>query len=59
MKKFYRNEEERELLIRKGVFPYNWFDSIEKLNEEKIPNIEEFYSKLNDENITEEDYKHT
>ena len=58
MKKFYKNEEERELLTRKGVFPYDWFDNIQKLNEEKLPDIEEFYSKLNDENITEEDYEH-
>ena len=40
------------------MFPYDWFDSIEKLNKEKLPDIKEFYSKLNDENITEEDYRH-
>ena len=40
------------------MFPYDWFDSIEKLNEEKLPDIEEFYSKLNDENISEADYEH-
>ena len=43
LKKFYKNEEERELLTRKGVFPYDWFDSIEKLNKEKLPDIKEFY----------------
>ena len=40
------------------MFPYDWFDSIEKLNKEKLPDIEEFYSKLNDEIITEENYEH-
>ena len=39
------------------MFPYDWFDSIKKLEETKWPYIEEFYSKLNDENITEEDYE--
>ena len=58
MKKFYKNEEERELLTRKGVFPYDWFDNIEKLKEVKLPDIKEFYSKLNDENIREADYEH-
>ena len=74
MKKFYTIKDECDstrgsrikdsfsskaaLLIRKGVFPYDWFDNIEKLNEEKLPDIEEFYSKLNDENISEADYEH-
>ena len=40
MKNFYKNEDERELLTRKCVFPYDWFDSIEKLNKEKLPDIE-------------------
>ena len=55
---FFEDEEERELLKRKRVFPYDWFDSIEKLNEKNLPPIEEFYSKLNEKNISEEDYEH-
>ena len=58
LKRSYKDEEERKLLSQKGVFPYDWFDSIEKLNVEKLPDIEEFYSKLNDENISEADYEH-
>ena len=34
------------------------WDSLEKFKETKLPPIENFYSKLNDENITEEDYQH-
>ena len=34
---FFEDEEERILLKRKGVFPYDWFDSIEKLNEKNLP----------------------
>ena len=58
LKKFFKNEEERELLTRKVVFPCDWFDYIEKLNQTKLPDIKEFYSKLNDENISEKDYEH-
>ena len=34
MKSFFKDEEERKLLSRK-VFPYDWFDNIEKLEEKK------------------------
>jgi len=26
-----------KLLLRKGVFPYDWFDSFEKLSEKQLP----------------------
>ena len=48
-----------DLLLRKGVFPYAWFDSFEKLNETKLPPKKEFYSKLNDSEISDSDYEHT
>ena len=35
-----------DLVLRKGVFPYEWFDDIEKLNETEFPPIEAFYSSL-------------
>ena len=31
---------------RKSVFLYEWFDSIDKLNETSLPTKEAFYSKL-------------
>ena len=33
-------------------------DSFEKFNETELPNKDSFYSILNDEHITEDDYKH-
>ena len=38
-----------ELLTRKGVYPYDYVSSLEKLSETCLPPKEEFYSKLNDE----------
>ena len=41
----------------KGHFPYEWFDSVEKLEHKELPPKSAFYSKLKDTNITDEDYK--
>ena len=46
------------LLLRKGVYPYEYMDSSEKFNETKLPDKESFYSELNKEGITDEDYVH-
>ena len=51
-------EKNLELLTRKGVYPYDYMDTQEKLKETKLPPKEEFYSKLNDEGISDEDYSH-
>ena len=44
------------LLLRKGVYPYEDMDSWEKFNETSLPNKKAFYSKLNEEGITDKDY---
>ena len=46
------------LLLRKGVYPYDYMDSFEKFDEETLPRQECFYSVLNDENISDADYDH-
>ena len=46
------------LLLRKGVYPYEYMDSEEKFNETELPDKESFYSELNKEGITDEDYVH-
>ena len=47
-----------EIEESKGYFPYDYFDSIEKLEEKHLPPHEEFYSQLRDSNITEEEYEY-
>ena len=46
------------LLLRKGVYPYEYMDSWKRFKEESLPNKESFYSELNNEHITDEDYAH-
>ena len=52
------DKERRDLLLRKGVYPYDYMDSWERFEEPQIPPKEAFYSKLSDENISEDDYVH-
>ena len=47
-----------DLLLRKGVYPYEYMDSWEKFNEATLPPKEVFYSNLNLEDISDEDYAH-
>ena len=47
-----------ELLLRKGVYPYEYMDNWKRFNDKSLPNKEHFYSELNKEGITNENYKH-
>ena len=46
------------LLLRKGVYPYQYINSWEGFNETTHPNKKYFQSKLYLEDITDEDYIH-
>ena len=46
------------LLLRKGVYPYEYMDSWERFNETSLPSKEDFYSNLNMEDIDDIDYRH-
>ena len=46
------------MLLRKGVYPYDYMDSWEKLNETSLPDKEAFYGELNKEGITDENHAH-
>ena len=46
------------LLLRKGVYPYEYMDNWERFNEMSLPSKESFYSNLNTENIDDIDYRH-
>ena len=43
------------LLLRKGVYPYEYMNTWNRFNECRNPPFEKYYSKLNLTNITKED----
>ena len=45
----FEDEDKFHLMRKKGVFPYDFFDSMEKMDYESLPSRESFYNKLNDE----------
>ena len=49
--------DKTDLLARKGVYPYEFMDSFDKFNHQ-LPPKEAFFSRLNNEGISNEDYKH-
>ena len=46
------------LLLRKGVYPYEYMNTWERFNEISLPSKEDFYSNLNMEDISDIDYSH-
>ena len=42
---------------RKGIFPYEWFDKMDKLNNTELPPMDKFYSKLKQCGITNKEYQ--
>ncbi|KYN30743.1 hypothetical protein ALC56_14987 [Trachymyrmex septentrionalis] len=52
------SDEEFELLTRKGVFPYEYVDCVEKLRDTLLPPRESFYSSLTGDTVSESDYAH-
>ena len=52
------NENQYKLLIKKGIYPYEYMNDWDKFKETKLPPKEAFYSKLNMTVVREEDYEH-
>ena len=55
--KKYVSGNQLSLLLRNGVYPYDYLD-LKKIDETSLPPKEAFYSKLTSEGITDEDYQH-
>ena len=47
-----------KLLLRKGVYPYEYIDSWKRFNKTELPSKDKFYSTLNLEDISDDDYAH-
>jgi len=50
--------EKRKLLLKKGIYPYEYMDSFERFDETEPSAKEEFFSKLAGKGITDEEYDH-
>ena len=48
-------KDKAELFKSKGVYPYDYVSSIETFSETSLPPKSEFYSKLNDEDVTDDE----
>ena len=57
-KDYFTDLVQFNLMKRKGVYPYDYMDSFSKFNDIELPQREDFYSLLTDNNISEDDYRH-
>ena len=51
-------DDKFKLMKQKGVYPYDHMDSFEKFNETQLPSQNDFFSQMNNEHITDEEYNH-
>ena len=52
------SDHQCELLIRKGIYPYEYMDSWDRFEETTLPPVSSFYSKLNVSRVSDGDYEH-
>ena len=52
------SELQYDLLTRKGVYPYEYVNSWDRINETQLPPIDAFFCNLNMSSVSEEDYQH-
>ena len=57
-KEAFPNDDQFRLITKKGVYPYDYTDSFGRFSKKSLPGISDFYSILNDTNISESDYEH-
>ena len=46
------------ILLRKGVYRYEYMNNWSRFNQEELPDKSDFYSSLNMDEITDIDYRH-
>jgi hypothetical protein len=49
-------KEKSSLVLRKGVYPYEYMTDFDRFNLDRLPPIGRFYSSLKDEDISDEEY---
>ena len=56
-RRVFRNDEQFELVLQKGVCPYSYIDSFERFSETQLPPKEAFFNDLTDSHISDEEYE--
>jgi hypothetical protein len=54
---YFSQPHQFQLITQKGFFCYDYLDKVEKLQQREIPSKNDFYNSLNDEHISDQDYK--
>ena len=57
-REYFTDSNQFNLMKAKGVYPYDYMDSFSKFDDTVLPSREDFYSLLNDEDISADDYNH-
>ena len=52
------SDHQHGLLIRKGIYPYEYMDNWDRFEETALPPASSFYSKLNMSGVSDQDYEH-
>ncbi|GFW46565.1 protein NYNRIN [Trichonephila clavipes] len=52
------SQDKIQLLLRKGIYPYEYVDNFQKFSEIALPPASAFYSTLSGEHVSAEDYEH-
>ena len=58
MQRRFPEENIQWLLLKKGIYPYEYMDSFERFDETQLPEKEKLYPSLSGQGITNEDYAH-
>ena len=53
-----QNDKILKHMKQKGVYPYDYMDSLNRFSDKKLPNKDAFYSILNDEHVSDMQYLH-
>lgn len=53
-----QNSAKWSMLLRKGIYPYDYMSDMERFSERALPAVESFFSTLRQEHCKPEDYKH-
>ena len=58
LQKMYSNSIQRSLLTKKGIYCYDYMNSMERFDETSLPDKKYFYNRLNAKDISKKEYKH-